>query len=88
MKLRSILGIAALFFIKTAHGDDCINKPLLCKREGQLCMRWNGQVGWCRTVYDIKGNASRSCEPLEVDRFGYPDRGFFWPRRQRDTLFL
>jgi hypothetical protein len=60
--------------------------PTQCTREGQYCRRWDDSMGWCRILYDIKGNASMSCEPFEVDRSGYPDWGHFWGGIHEGTI--
>lgn len=88
MKVACLLFIAILILTNMLYCRECPKAPLLCKKDGQYCKRWNGQVGQCVTLYDIKGHAHRSCEPFEVDRFGYPDRGYFWPGRDSDILVL
>ncbi len=88
MKKKYLLFVLLSIMAQASAEKYCPQAPILCKKEGQYCMRWNGQIGWCRTIYDIKGNAKKSCEPFEVDDFGYPDRGYFWPGRYGDTDVL
>ncbi len=81
-KLFIVLLCALMVNALEIKAERVIYPPRKCEYEGQLCTRWDGRTGWCRTSYDIKGFPSIYCETMETDSFGFPDRGYFWPQER------
>lgn len=78
MKKISML-LITMSFISIIEAKRHLSPSRSCQYEGQLCTRWDGKIGWCRTRYDIKGFPTIFCEAIPEDHFGYPDHGYFFP---------